>query len=56
MSDLKYMNVSFREIKKNINKCNLIIDNQKDAINEFRKIIFTASNKRFSKDRKTTIF
>ena len=56
MSDLKYMNLSFREIQKNINKCNLIIDNQKDAINEFRKIIFTASNKRFSKDRKTTIF
>ena len=56
MSDLKYMYLSLGEIQKNINRCNLVIKNQKDTINEFREIILTASNKRTSKDRKTTIF
>lgn len=56
MSDLKYMGLSLGEIQKNINRCNLVIENQKDAINEFREIILKASNKRTSKDRKTTIF
>ena len=56
MSDLKYMYLSLGEIQKNINRSNLVIKNQKDTINEFREIILTASNKRTSKDRKTTIF
>ena len=56
MSELKYMDLSLGEIQKNINRCNLVIENQKDAINEFREIILTASNKRTSKIRETSIF
>jgi 6-phospho-3-hexuloisomerase len=56
MSELKYMDLSLVEIQKNIDGCNLVIENQKDAINEFREIILTASNKRTSKLRETTIF
>jgi hypothetical protein len=51
MSELKYMDLSLVEIQKNIDGCNLVIENQKDAINEFREIILTASNKRTSKLR-----
>lgn len=56
MTELKYMDLSLSEIRKNIDRCNLVIENQKNAINEFREIILTASNKRTSKLRKTTIF
>ena len=56
MSELKYMDLSLDEILKNLNRCKSIIENQEEAICKFRDIVLTASNKRVSNDKKTTIF
>ena len=56
MSQLKYMDLSLDEILKNADRCKLVVENQKEAIVEFTEIIKTASNKRTSKNPKTTIF
>lgn len=56
MSQLKYMDLSLDEILKNADRCKLVVENQKEAIVEFTEIIKTASNKRTSKNAKTTIF
>ncbi|MBR6024444.1 MAG: SIS domain-containing protein [Methanobrevibacter sp.] len=56
MSQLKYMDLSLDEILKNADRCKLVVENQKEAIVEFKEIIKTASNKRTSKNPKTTIF
>lgn len=56
MSELKYMNLSLDEILKNLNRCKSIVASQEESISQFRDIILSASNKRVSKKRKSTIF
>ncbi len=56
MSELKYMDLSLDEILKNINRSKSVIANQEEEIIQFRDIILTASNKRTSNKRRTTIF
>ena len=56
MSELKYMDLSLDEILKNVNLCKVVVDNQREAISEFMDIILTASNKRTSDTRDTTIY
>ncbi|WP_407394149.1 SIS domain-containing protein [Methanobrevibacter sp.] len=56
MSELKYMELSLDEILRNLNRCKSIVVNQEEAISQFRDIILSASNKRVSKERKSTIF
>lgn len=56
MSELKYMDLSLEETLKNLNKCRDVIADQEESITQFRDIILTASNKRTTNKRKTTIF
>lgn len=56
MSELKYMDLSLDEILKNLNRSKNIITEQEESIVKFRDIILSASNKRVSNERKTTIF
>lgn len=56
MSELKYMDLSLEEILKNLNRTRLVIDEQEEAIGQFRDIILSASNKRVTGERKSTIF
>ncbi len=56
MSELKYMNLSLDEILKNLNRCKSVVANQEESISQFRDIILSASNKRVSEKRKSTIF
>ena len=56
MSELKYMKLSLDEILKNLNRCKSVVANQEEAISQFRDIILSASNKRMSKERNSTIF
>jgi 6-phospho-3-hexuloisomerase len=56
MSELKYMDLSLDEILKNLNRTKNVVENQEEAIIKFRDIILTASNKRTSPKKKTTIF
>lgn len=56
MSELKYMSLSLDETLKNLNNCRNVVLNQKESIIQFRDIILTASNKRSTNERKTTIF
>lgn len=50
------MDLSLEETLKNLNNCRDIIANQEESITQFRDIILTASNKRTTNKRKTTIF
>lgn len=56
MSELKYMDLSLEETLKNLNKCRDVIADQEESITQFRDMILTASNKRTTNKRKTTIF
>ena len=56
MSELKYMELSLDEILKNLNRCKSVVATQEEAISQFRDIILSASNKRMSKERKSTIY
>jgi 6-phospho-3-hexuloisomerase len=56
MSELKYMDLSLDEILKNINRSKEVILNQEESIVQFRDVILTASNRRVTNKRKTTIF
>ena len=56
MSELKYMDLSLDEILKNLNRTKSVLENQEEAICKFRDIILTASNKRTTSERKTTLF
>ncbi|SDA48448.1 SIS domain-containing protein [Methanobrevibacter millerae] len=56
MSELKYMDLSFDEILKNINESKSVIKNQEESILHFMNIILEASNKRVTSKRETTIF
>ena len=56
MSELKYMELSLDEILKNLNNCKSVIETQEESISQFRDLILTASNKRASNERKTTIY
>lgn len=56
MSELKYMGLSLDEILKNLNRSKEVIDKQEDAICQFRDVILSASNKRISPKRKSTIY
>lgn len=56
MSELKYMDLSFDEIIKNINESKSVIENQEESILHFMNIILEASNKRVTSKRETTIF
>ncbi|WP_298523315.1 SIS domain-containing protein [uncultured Methanobrevibacter sp.] len=56
MSELKYMDLSLDEILKNLNRCKKVVVEQEESIGKFRDIILSASNRRVSNQRKTTIF
>lgn len=56
MSELKYMDLSLDEILKNLQMCKSVIANQEESICKFRDIILSASNKRVTSKRRTTIF
>lgn len=56
MSKLKYMDLSFDEILKNINESKSAIEIQEESILHFMNIILEASNKRVTSKRETTIF
>ena len=56
MSELKYMGLSLDEILKNLNRSKSVVEVQEESICQFRDIILSASNKRVSSERKSTIY